>query len=217
MIAKTMMISAMAATLALGSAASAVTVVVNQTLDLTQPKTLPGPGFQGWQGSPAFNGGYNVALAEGDTFDFTIDFLGSQSLTMVGPQSVWAFSYSDTLTNVAGTGTLSLLDSSGNAFLTSVIKTDVEGVVHFGQQFNGFDFVGGLPSTLTFYGVHYVGTVDDYLDPLVTTRDYASPAFYVDARIVTTGTVPEPASWALMIGGFGLVGAALRRRRAAFA
>ena len=28
------------------------------------------------------------------------------------------------------------------------------------------------------------------------------------------GAVPEPASWALMIGGFGLAGAALRRRRA---
>ncbi|HLZ76839.1 PEPxxWA-CTERM sorting domain-containing protein [Phenylobacterium sp.] len=27
------------------------------------------------------------------------------------------------------------------------------------------------------------------------------------------GAVPEPASWALMIGGFGLAGAALRRRR----
>jgi hypothetical protein len=26
--------------------------------------------------------------------------------------------------------------------------------------------------------------------------------------------VPEPASWALMIGGFGLAGASLRRRRA---
>lgn len=29
----------------------------------------------------------------------------------------------------------------------------------------------------------------------------------------TAGAVPEPASWALMIGGFALVGAAMRRRR----
>jgi hypothetical protein len=31
---------------------------------------------------------------------------------------------------------------------------------------------------------------------------------------VTLGGVPEPQTWALMIGGFGLAGAALRRRRA---
>jgi hypothetical protein len=30
---------------------------------------------------------------------------------------------------------------------------------------------------------------------------------------VTNGAVPEPATWALMIGGFGMVGAAARRRR----
>jgi hypothetical protein len=35
----------------------------------------------------------------------------------------------------------------------------------------------------------------------------------VDNVSVTAGGVPEPASWALMIGGFGLAGAALRRRR----
>ena len=28
-----------------------------------------------------------------------------------------------------------------------------------------------------------------------------------------TGTVPEPATWALMLGGFGLVGSAMRRRQ----
>lgn len=32
---------------------------------------------------------------------------------------------------------------------------------------------------------------------------------------VDTGAVPEPASWALLIAGFGLTGAAMRRRRAA--
>ena len=38
-----------------------------------------------------------------------------------------------------------------------------------------------------------------------------------DITVNATGGVPEPASWALMIGGFGLAGAALRRRRAALA
>jgi hypothetical protein len=36
--------------------------------------------------------------------------------------------------------------------------------------------------------------------------------FYPD-RIVSVGGVPEPASWALMIVGFGMVGLASRRRR----
>ena len=34
---------------------------------------------------------------------------------------------------------------------------------------------------------------------------------------ITVAGVPEPATWALMIGGFGLAGAGLRRRRAAVA
>ena len=39
--------------------------------------------------------------------------------------------------------------------------------------------------------------------------------FRVTGTTATTA-VPEPASWALMLGGFGLVGGALRRRRATF-
>ena len=33
--------------------------------------------------------------------------------------------------------------------------------------------------------------------------------------IVGVSNAPEPASWALMLGGFGLVGSAMRRRRTA--
>ena len=41
---------------------------------------------------------------------------------------------------------------------------------------------------------------------------------YIAAIDWTKGTaVPEPASWALMLSGFGLAGAALRRRRAVMA
>ena len=37
------------------------------------------------------------------------------------------------------------------------------------------------------------------------------------AGYAISGTVPEPATWALLIGGFGFVGGALRQRRAGFA
>jgi hypothetical protein len=43
-----------------------------------------------------------------------------------------------------------------------------------------------------------------------------APAFSNLPSTVTPG-VPEPASWAMLIAGFGLVGATLRRRRALFA
>lgn len=39
----------------------------------------------------------------------------------------------------------------------------------------------------------------------------------VGIAAISTGGVPEPATWALMLGGFGLMGAALRRRRTAVA
>jgi hypothetical protein len=201
------------AAVALAQSATAATITVNQTLDLTQPKTLPGPGFQGWQSPPAFNGGFNVAIAEGDTFDFTIDFLGSQTLTLANASALWAFSYADVGSDVTGTGTLALLDAAGNAFLTSNSFTSTEGFVHFGQYFNSGEFAGGLPASITFSGLRYVGTVDDYIDAGVTTKNYDNPGFYFVAdRMAVGGAVPEPASWALMIAGFGLVGSAMRRR-----
>ncbi len=61
-----------------------------------------------------------------------------------------------------------------------------------------FDFVGGHPSSIP--------------------GDSRSVAWYLVRDISYTlggGGVPEPAVWALMIGGFGMAGVALRRRKAA--
>ena len=40
---------------------------------------------------------------------------------------------------------------------------------------------------------------------------------YEKLAFTSNGAVPEPAAWALMIAGFGLVGASLRRRRTGYA
>jgi len=62
---------------------------------------------------------------------------------------------------------------------------------------------------LTIYSVSpilWATSTDDVLGPLVsggTAKGFA----------IKVTDVPEPVSWALMVGGFGLVGAALRARR----
>jgi hypothetical protein len=206
-------VCAAVASVALASPVYGANVVVNQTLDLTKPQALPGPGFQGWQGTPAFNGGFNVAIGEGDTFDLTVDFLGAQTLTVSGLSQVWAYSYSEPISSmVTGTGTFSFLDASGTAFLTSDTKTDTEQSFHFGQQFFGSDFSGGLPGSITFWGVRYVGTLDDYVENGVTTRNYNTPAFYLTGTAVV-GAVPEPETYAMLLVGLGLMGFVARRRK----
>lgn len=66
-------------------------------------------------------------------------------------------------------------------------------------------------------GVEAPGTQRQYSGD--TLRDFTprirNLAYSVEGSV--GGGVPEPASWALMIGGFGFAGAALRRRRAVHA
>lgn len=198
------------AVLGLAGGASATTVTVNQTLDLTLAGFTT-PGFT-YAPTTAFSPAFSVQLVVGDTFDFTIDFLGAQALTLSNPTLLWAYAYAAQSSDVTGTGQLSLLDAAGVAFMSSNMKTDTEGAVHFGQYFNSSDFTGGLPTTLTFSGVRYVGTVDAYVEPGLTARthDSASFAFTADAHLISA--VPEPESVLLMLAGLGVVALGARRR-----
>ncbi len=193
--------------------AHASTVVLNETLDLSTPQQ--NYGFTaGWRGFGSFSPGFSYDLSAGDTLDFTVQFGAGQSLTLINPTFFWLFSYGSANSNVNGTGSLAFLDGDGNALLTSNLKTDDEGVVHFGQNFGPGDFAA-LPTTLTFQGLHYVGTLNSFANPDVTMSHYADPQvlFSADgARIGGLG-VPEPGTWALMLLGFGGLGLALRRRR----
>jgi len=46
-------------------------------------------------------------------------------------------------------------------------------------------------------------------------RNDPAGIFFDDVSVVQSSPAPEPASWALMLGGFGLVGGAMRARRKA--
>lgn len=82
----------------------------------------------------------------------------------------------------------------------------------------GLDFTGGLIR----FGFEVVPSRVVYTDGSPIPQTSYSTAFYeVDdfgitlrtGDVVVGGGVPEPATWALMIAGFGLAGVALRRRR----
>lgn len=72
--------------------------------------------------------------------------------------------------------------------------------------------VGGIvgTNTLDFYGI----VTDTAFTSVSITMNDAPYYNALDNVTIGVGAVPEPATWALMIGGFGLAGSALRRRRA---
>jgi hypothetical protein len=96
---------------------------------------------------------------------------------------------------------------------------------------DGFDLVFGDQTKLEFVGADLGsdGTVDvptwgsyavyvlappPHIVPSIRTSfAQATPQQIGTAMVVTTDPVPEPASWALLIAGFGATGAALRQRR----
>lgn len=83
-------------------------------------------------------------------------------------------------------------------------------------QLDGSATIFNLPITVNG-GSSYFGVVD--------TTGFTSVEIYLSSTgdawgiddVSYNNAVPEPASWALMIAGFGLVGAAMRRRSAALA
>lgn len=72
----------------------------------------------------------------------------------------------------------------------------------------GFDTAAGT-------SVNLFASVGNYR--VNSTNPFQTGFVDASATLVATGAVPEPASWALLIVGFGAIGSALRNRRSALA
>lgn len=93
---------------------------------------------------------------------------------------------------------LGLLDAAGNVFDTITYATIAAG--DNGDQLSGnTNRRVDISSTQAIYGLQFRST---------------AAAFESD-NVSFSGAVPEPASWALLLGGFGAVGGAMRSRRKA--
>ena len=168
------------------SSASAAPVVTAVSVDLATPYTFT------YQGS-AFTFGFNGNFFAGPVTVSTAN--GGQVNTVLGQPT----------TNFTDRNTVTFGPNQQYAAFANTTPISFT---------NGDNFIG-LRATLAngdaFYGFAYTSNnvLNSFgFETLANTAITATTAMPVAA-------VPEPASWAMMIGGFGLMGGVFRRRRVA--
>lgn len=124
----------------------------------------------------------------------------------------------ETAPSVAGFDFLSL--DVGGSFKNQIISRSADSVTFVGTRVRGgtvsFNFKLN-PSVMDLTNVllpgRFVGLSSVEFVPTINDNQGVNNfGFVVDNLVVKAAAVPEPASWALMVSGFGLVGAMLRRR-----
>ncbi len=188
---RTVIVGAVMALSATAAAASA------QAAELVTNGGFETGSFSGWDLSGnAGNTGVTTSAAISGTYGALLGPVGSdgiltQSITTV-PGSHYTFSFD--LLNEGGTPN-GFIASFNNNVLLSIINTAAFGPAHY-----SYDVVAGGPSSQIKFSY------------------FQNPAYFHLDNVSLQGTggaVPEPATWATMILGLGMVGALMRRRRLA--
>ena len=148
------------------------------------------------------------------TYNITLEFPNGSPDSSVNQTFTATFDPNSAGPMISGYATSSTLPSFNLPLGLEITK--------FGT-FLGFTLYG------TPFGTSVTGFTDDFYTQFLTDLDgnpngsatsaYSSGGAFFDStsgRVsIVEAAVPEPATWALMIAGFGLVGGAMRRRRIA--
>ena len=167
------------------------------------------------------------------TLGFEFSVLDAQSITALG-------AYDSGKDGLNGRAFVGLWDTSGNLLVSTTIGAGTAGTLNNYFRYNaitpyalvvGQHYIVGAfePSDLaTSWGngqggtaalnlhVNYFGDRFSNFNSAFSFPDTSnglSGAWLGGNFILASGAVPEPASWALMLGGFGAIGGAMRARR----
>ena len=162
----------------------------------------PGGGGNSGLGSVVGQGGYG--LAANGTFGGSAVYIGvdsgtgfAQLMLNGGPVSQLGFFF-NYAPDTGDAPTISALDSLGNVFasynLAALAPISTPG------GFNDFAFRGVSSTSANIFGLRFGGS-------------YLLATGTADGQIVSG--VPEPGTWAMMLIGFGAIGASMRRRKPA--
>lgn len=155
-------------------------------------------------GTPAYDGSYYYDFGGyGDANGPAGDGIQQTVATAVG--TLYTLTFGLSAEDYQGTSVLAVLFNGVQAANYSQTSTGLQFQKPFTTLSLNFLATSGS-TTITFLeGVGSNGG-NGSNDPLIDG---------VSFDVAASGAVPEPATWALMIGGFGLVGAGMRRRTAA--
>lgn len=155
----------------------------------------------------------------GVEWGWSIGANGSGVVTQANTNAVptnWSYTFTAT-GNGNFSGNYVVVGSGAKFGLQSLYSTNDLSSVSFGGNVNdptssgsfAVPLVNGQTYTMAVFNYGNIGNIGGF--------DAVSDATAVIDWTITYDAVPEPASWAMMIAGFGLVGAGMRRRRMAIA
>ncbi len=190
---------AAAALVSAASPAMAAPTVFTTTWDSTNFGSGPGfvilPSYEGWTGTPAglevqYNNVAGAPFSGANLVELDTTRNSSITRTIAAGSYLLSFYYSDRPGVPASSNGISV--SLGSTNLLSVAGGNGGGNTNF--RLFTTHFVTTTPQSLTFAATGVSDSLGGYIEN------------------ISLSGVPEPASWAMMIGGFGMIGGAMRRR-----